>query len=809
MAETFSTTDDIELEPSDSLAVQDDPKSSAAVLKALQTSHKAFQDWQDICDQVDDVYSRRDREYSAIQRTTPGVWGDAELDLFWASYEILKPAVYARSPKPVITPQFKDRRPVKNKTAELLERTAISSFDRSDIDAVMCEIRDDLIFTNRGVMWLTYESEDGQKVCFEHLDRKDFRHEPARKWSEVGWAARRAWMTRKDMRKRFRKDSGDAYKDANFSIRRDDEDNGANDGSRKAGVWEVWHKVENKVYWVTEGVDVCLDVDKPHLTLKDFFPCPKPAYGTLGRRTLVPVPDYERYATHFGKINTLTSRIYLLLDKVKMKGLIPAGGDVGDAIEELIRSDDDSIYISVPAAAMMGKGTNGFVDYFPLDMVATTIQSLIQARSQLIDDFYQLSGISDIMRGATEAEETLGAQQLKSQYGSVRVKQKIDELQRIARDAVRIASEIISENFTKEALLDMSQMEIPSKADIEKQVKGVEKAAEQELKALTDKANEAIQQAKEQAQQSGQPPDPQQAQTAQQQFQQAQQQILAKYAPMLNEAKAEVPIEDVMKLLRDDKSRGFAFEIEDGSTVLADEQQEKASRNEFMAAFATASQALMPLVSTGPEGAKLAGAMLKFQLSPYRTGRELDSMIDDWIDSVGNAPQQQQADGSAELAAAQNKLAEAEQVKAQAAMANVQAKAAQAQADNERKMAELQMKSQEAQQKAQAENDKLQLQLADLQSKDSKTQAEIDKLRADTAKILASIGLDVRKQDLEEYREANAQQQAQVDTALSLSSESRANRGEERADRQQEHSEVSSERQMSFAERQAEQREPV
>lgn len=785
-----SITDDLETETSDSLAVQGEPKSSASVLKALQSAEKAFREWQDICDEVDDVYSRRDRQFTAVERTSSVYWADAELDLFWASYEILKPAVYARTPKPVVTTQFKDRNPVKSKTAELLERTAISSFDRSDIDSVMCQIRDDLIFTNRGVMWLTYESEDGQKVCFEHLDRKDFRHEPARKWEEVGWVARRAWMTRRDMRKRFRKYSGDAYQDANFTIQREDEENGANDGSRKAGVWEVWHKVENKVYWVSEKVDVLLDVDKPHLSLKGFFPCPKPAYGTLGRRTLVPTPDYERYATHFAKINTLTSRIYLLLESVKMKGLIPSGGDIADAIEELIRSDDDQILIPVPSAQLNGD-MQSFVAWMPLEQIANTITGLISARGQLIDDFYQLSGISDIMRGATEAEETLGAQQLKSQYGSIRVKQKIDELQRIARDSIRIASEIISEKFSQETLLDMSQMEIPSKSDIKKQIDGVEKAAEQELKALNDQAKKQ------------QPQDEQQAQQLQQEFQQAQQAIIQKYAPMLNEANSLVPVEDVMKLLRDDKSRGFAFEIEDGSTVLADEQQEKASRNEFMAAFSSTSQALLPLVQTGPEGAKLAGALLKFQLSPYRTGRELDSMIDEWIDSMANMPQQQADDGSAELAAAQKALAEAEGVKAQAAMASVQAKAAQAQADNERKMAELQVKAQESAAKLQAENDKLQLQLADLQSKDSKTQAEIDKLRADTAKILASIGLDVRKQELAEYTAANAQQQAQVDTALKVSGEGRAERGEERADRDQQFNQRQGERQMGIAERQA------
>src|SRR3546814_14443536 len=97
--------------------------------------------------------------------------------------------------------------------------------------------------------------------------------------------------------------------------------------------------------------------------------------------------------------------------------------------------------------------------WLPLNELAQAIQGLIEARSQLIQDFYQLSGISDIMRGATEAQETLGAQQLKSQYGSVRVREKSAELQRVAADAVKIAAEIIAENFSKETVLDMSQME--------------------------------------------------------------------------------------------------------------------------------------------------------------------------------------------------------------------------------------------------------------------------------------------------------------------------------------------------------------
>src|SRR5690606_27761801 len=326
--EAFSV-DEEEIQPSDTLELKDDPKSSSAVLSALQDSKDKFREWQNICDRIDTVYSK----YQGYNRPYGENWTDGELDLFWASYEILKPAVYAHPPKPVVSTQFKDRDPVKSKTAELLERVSVSNFDRSNIDDVMCEVRDDLIFTNRGVIWLTYESEKGeQRVCIEHLDRLDFLHEPARRWSEVGWVARRAWMTRKEVRKRFYKASGDVYKDVKLSKKREDEDRGNDDKSLKGSVWEVWHGDDNTVYWVSGGVDRLLDEGEPHLKLKDFFPCPRPAYGTLARRSLIPVPDYERYSVHFDKINTLTARIYLLLEKVKLKGIVAGSGDIRDAV---------------------------------------------------------------------------------------------------------------------------------------------------------------------------------------------------------------------------------------------------------------------------------------------------------------------------------------------------------------------------------------------------------------------------------------------------------------------------------------------
>ncbi|MGI4744972.1 MAG: hypothetical protein ACRYGI_11435 [Janthinobacterium lividum] len=774
--------DDTNLDETEAFAVADEPKSARGVLAALKKAEDAFREWQTTCQVIDDIYNRDGPVWSDLNDAG---WNDAEMDLFWSSFEVLKPAVYARAPQPVVAPLFKDGKPLNNLTAELLERCAISTFQRTDIDGVMVQLRDDLLFSGRGAPWVRYEHEGAEhNVCVEHKDRLDFLHEPARKWAEVGWVAGAAWMTRADMRKRFERTSGTAYQDATFSVDRDadNRDLEKRAQARKAKVWEVHHKADGRVYWVTDGVGVLLDGQPPEFKLTGFFPCPKPAYATLRRRSLIPVPDWARYAVHFKKISELTRRIYSLLDKVRMKGLIPAGGDVGDAIEELIQDDSDQILIPVPGGAMMQQGANGFVAWMPLNDLSEAITGLIAARTQLINDFYQLSGISDIMRGATDADETLGAQQLKSQYGSVRVREKSTELQRVAADTVKIAAEIIAQKFPAQAMLDMSGLTIPKAAEIKKHVAEIEHTAQKELEALSQKAQQAAQKAQKaqkaqqaatqpaappqpgqppQAPQGPQAPDPDQAQ---QMMQQAQQAIMSKYAPLLQQAEEQVAIEDVMKLLRDDRTRSFVFEIESSSTIMTDELAEKQSRNEFMQQFTNAQQGLQGLVSLGEPGAKLAGSLMKFVLAPYRAGRDLDGAIDEFIDA---APAMAQAAAAAAskggdndaMAAANDKLAQAEQVKAQAALQGVQAKAQNDQAAMQARMTEMQGKAQESQQK-------LQIQLQSAQDAQASTTAKVNLMEAQTATLLHAMGLDEKKQQLDEYTAANAAQSKNVDQAL-------------------------------------------
>lgn len=746
-------------------------------LDLIENAEEVFDDWQDAADKIDKTYASLSDLRSVVR--------DREFALFWSNVQVMGPAIYARPPVPVVTPKFKDRRPLYRNASELLERACVVSFDIADIDQHMLALRDDLTIVGRGAAWVRYESDDdGERVCYEHVDRKDFLHEPARKWHEVDWVARRAWLTKDEMEERFGED--EAFH-VDYQTRADEKLSKA----QKCGVWEIWCKSENKVVWVTEGYDKTLDEGEPHLKLNGFFPCPRPAYATVERRTLVPVPDMLLYKDQLEEVNDLTRRIHTLADAIKVRGFYAGGGDVGDAIETAIRATDDSqILIPIPAMQSLMQGGGDPIMWLPIDTVAQTITGLIELRRQIIEDVYQIIGLSDIMRGSTQAEETLGAQRMKQQNGSARVRDKQNELVRVARDLVRIGAEIMAEEFSDDTLEDMAQMDMPTKAELSKQIKEMEDAARKELEALMETAQEAAQKGMAQAQGM----DPQQAeqamQQAKQQFQEQQQAIIGKWQPQIAKARETVTIDAVMEFLQDEKLRPYVLDIETDSTIYPDEIAEKQSRQEFMAAFAGTMAQLQPLMAMGPEAVSVAGGVMKFALSPYRVGRELEGLIDDFTDKGPDIAKMMQEQGgeSDEMAQANMALAQAEMKKAEAAVAKVQADTQGAQQKMQLEMAKAQAEAQESQQK-------FALEVKQTEGSIAETAARIEKIMAEIQKLGVDASNQTRQADREDVKTAASIQSQQVDQAMSAQdrqrqamneerSNARADRGEDRADMQ-------------------------
>lgn len=752
MNEDVSNVTDQELEPSS------EPKSSKPWLNLITDAEKAFEDYQQRADNIDKLYA-------SLQKLANDA-RDRQFQLFWANVEVLKPSIYSRPPVPVVTPKFKDRRPLYRVASEMLERCSVVTFDKNDINSVMLLIRDDLAIQARGVAWVRYETKesgeyDTEKVCIEHIDRKDFLHEPARNWLEVGWVARRGWLTKKEMKERFSKHSGDVYLDAEYAVQKEDRDRGAADRREKCGVWEIWSKTENKVVWVTPGVDVLLDEGAPHLKLDGFFPCPRPAYGTLQRRSLVPVPDFLFFKDQLEEVNDLTGRIHALADAVKVRGFYPAGsGEIGDAIEAAVKSvDRGQVMIPVSNWAAFGNGApKDAIVWLPIEIIAQTVQALVELRRQIIDDVYQITGLSDIMRGSTEKEETATAQQLKAQYGSVRIRDKQAELVRIARDLERIAAEIMAEKFDPETLLAMSQMEIPTGKQIAEQVKAIQANA---AKQFQDQVQQAVSnpQVAQEAQSN--------PQAAEQKLDELRQQIMGQAQEQIEKLKQTPTLEQVIGFLRDNRVRPFVLDIETDSTIQPDENAEKQRRTEFMQVLGSTIRELGALVQAQPQAAKFAGEALKFAVAPFRAGRELEASIEEFADQMArvasNPPPNPEAEkAKAEMAMKEREIAAREketQTRAQIETAKADGEMNLKLLEHQGRMRELEAKMLHDQQKHQAEMEKLQIELQakreeiEIKRESAQIDAQAKQQQAVIAAQSAQQKADIQAQQAEQQAE--------------------------------------------------------
>ena len=591
------------------------PMASRPYLDMIEEAEKAFVTYQEKCDTID-------RKFASLKTLAEGL-GDREFQMFWANLEVLKPTIYSRAPQPVVVPRHRDGKELHRKASELLERVLELDVSTDDLHETLLLVRDDLAIGARGVLWVL---DNGQSL---HVDRRDFIHDPARKWQEVSWVARRAYLTREAMKARF--PDADLTKVQFDQVKREEANDYKTTG-KKAPVWELWHRGEGQVVWVTPNYPDVLEAAAPLMDVKGFFPCPKPAYGTLERGTLKPVPDFVFYRDQVDEINELTARISALAESLRLKGFYAAGSsEVGEAIETAMKATDNKALL-VPVASVAALGGTGMQDavlWLPVGQVAEVITALVALRRQLIEDVYEITGLSDIMRGSTEAQETATAQNLKAQYGSVRVRERQQEMIRIARDVLRLKAEIYAEDVPIDNLVQMAGMELPNAL---------------QLHAMTEQA--AVQ----------------------------GQQI---------EGAHQVPLEEIDALLKNQRLRPFVLDVESDSTIAPDEEAEKASRIEFIKAMGAFIEQAGAMVAQHPDSAPFAVELMKFAAASFRPGRELGAVFDQFTETVkARAAQSSQEQGPSP-----------EQLKAQAEMqklkSDMEINHAKAQAELQKTMAEI------------------------------------------------------------------------------------------------------------------------
>ena len=160
-------------------------------------------------------------------------------------------------------------------------------------------------------------------------------------------------------------------------------------------------------------------------------------------------------------------------------------------------------------------------------------------------------------------------------------------------------------------------------------------------------------------------------------------------------------IPQALELLRNEASKNFRIEVTSDSMIYQDEQQEKQDRMAFLQAVGGFIQQAVPMVQQAPELAPMALEMLKFGVTAFKAGKQLEGIIDETADKLRDA---------AKAAEGQPKPLPVELQKAQMdAQAKMQQMQMQAQLEQQKMMA--QMELEKAKQEYQAQENQLKFQL--------------------------------------------------------------------------------------------------
>ena len=591
---------------------------------------------------------------------------ESPFNILYSNTETLAPALYNNLPRPVVQRRFKDDDPLGKVASDVARRSLEFLIDNelgtyTPFDNLMQQAVLEALVPGQGVTRFKYDASfveqpepnsptEGQEdetgegdpeavagethpepaeqveyetVCGESVPWDRFLHGYAKQWKDVPWVAFEHFMTREELVKNFGEEIGhriplnisgkESAKESDDGDRDDDKLNDA-EGVTLAHVFEIWDKETKMVRFLAPSYPAGFvkSVEDP-LELSGFFPMPQPLTLFPKISSLVPVPLYTMYEEQAKELNRVTVRINKIVQALKVRGFYDS---TLEGLDKVLSADDNVLIPAENVAAMQqGQTLEKAIWLMPLEKLVAVLQQLYVQRQQVKQVIYEITGISDILRGASVASETATAQNIKNQWGTLRLKKLQKQVARYVRDCLRIMGEIAMTKFSQQTISQMTGLQFPT--------------AEQKAQA------QALLQQAQASQVPGQPQ------------QQPPQQLIAM---------AQLPTwEDIMGLLANDLQRNYRIDVETNSTVDAEATEDKQNMGEFLNAIAQFMNGAAPLVQQGVLPFDAAKSILLAVTRRYRFGPEVED------DLKKMQPPQPQGNGADAKAKADLQSAQAEQ----------------------------------------------------------------------------------------------------------------------------------------------------
>jgi hypothetical protein len=623
----------------------------------------------------------------------------------------------------------------------------------------------------------------------------------ARIWREVTTVCKRIFMSREQLKKRFGEEIGKGIplqkdkrgdRTQNTTLMPADQD--------KAQVYEIWDKPTETVYWIAEGYDYLCDMEDDPLELENFFPCPPPLYANSTTDSLIPVPDFLQYQDQAIQIDELSQRIAMLAKACKVAGVYNAQAkDIQRLLNESV--ENELIPVDAWAAFAEGGGVEGNISLLPLKEIIGVINELMMVKKEQIEEMDRLTGINDIMRGTSDARETLGGVRIKSNNTGTRLTNRQNEVARFARDTLRIMADIMCKHFSPQSLIEVSGAlyEEGLGPDDMPNMSQMQQLGQQKPPAQLPPPS---------GQQQAPPPGPMGAQpppatggnvvpirgpippTAPPQGQQGplgqQQPSMGQPPPggpppqgapppgappqpggmpgqpplppeLMQKFEALQRIAKAIKLLRDEKIRGFRVDIEVDSTIYGDQAQDKKDRTDFVTAVTQYLQQAAMLAMQIPEILPLMGKMLQFAARGHRIGRDLELAIEEFTDQAEGLVKQKQQQASQNNPEQQKMQLEAQKAQAQLQVAQIKAKSEEARSAAEIQSHQLQSQMEQQQAAAETQSKGLENQGETLKAQTAQQEAVSEQQLSQLKMNIEYMKLEIEMAKLKAMKETTAQ----------------------------------------------------
>jgi hypothetical protein len=244
--------------------------------------------------------------------------------------------------------------------------------------------------------------------------------------------------------------------------------------------------------------EVIKQIEDPY-QLETFFPVAPFIVGTKHHKYLFGVPMYVQLRDVLNQIHTLFTRMGTLIKGLKRRGI--ANAALSSLVNAIVNNEDAEIVVTDRFSELVesGQKLSDLIYWVPVQELSSAVMECKELIADYKQYFFELSGVPDVVRGVTDAQETAASQQMKGNFYNVRTSWNQHQVQEQARWLAQAQCDLAINRLPDEEILKESGAEffpeenrqfIPQALQMLKDKKNRNIRLEIETDSLTLMANE-------------------------------------------------------------------------------------------------------------------------------------------------------------------------------------------------------------------------------------------------------------------------------------------------------------------------------